>query len=415
MQSLRASDFEIREAGSALLGDRDGDGFHREFRIRFDADVIVGDAQVFAKLYLRRYGDADWLLYHVTDDFWINGGSSSDDYFVTTVLEDGYASAEYDVLIDLYEVGYSGVVATLDASESLALSLLPLEEISVDAPIEIAGFELRDIVTTLLIDDDADGHYSRFRITFDPDADLGGAFLYARIWVRPLGGEWIEEHVSDDFLVDTSGADDAFSITADWISGYPTAYYDVQIDLYDSATNLLAASAGSERPELAVIPLEDQARDVRPTPPVPGGNVGSTISRERGGGAMDAMWTLALVLLLLTLRGGVAAKDRKMKERLTGSGLSASFAVSGGSSSRRCRRLLPGTSCGSPQIGARPRSPFAPIPPGRQDPRARRWAPENSSSSKWARPGTGGTADCRVRRSLRDSSRPPSDTACRRR
>jgi hypothetical protein len=311
MQSHRASDFEIWDAGSALLSDRDGDGFHREFRIRFDADVVAGEARVYAKLYLRRYGDADWLLYHVTDDFWIEGESSTDDYFVTTILEDGYASAEYDVLIDLYEVGFNGVVATLDPVDSAPLSLLPLEEISVDAPIEIAGFQIRDIVTTLLIDDDADGHYSRFRITFDPDADLGGSYLYARIWVRPQGGEWIEEHVSDDFLVDASGPEDAFSITADWINGYPTAYYDVQIDLYDSATNLLAASAGSERPELAVLPLEDETRDVRPAPPVAGGNDGVAVSRERGGGgAMNAMWTLALALLVM-LRARVAAKGRQ--------------------------------------------------------------------------------------------------------
>jgi hypothetical protein len=299
IQSHRESDFHIWDAGSALLTDRDEDGFYREFRIRFDADVVVGDALVYAKLYLRRDGEADWLLYHVTGDFQIEGESPDDDYFVTTLLEDGYASAEYDVLIDLYEVGVAGVVATLDPLDSAALSLLPLEEISVDAPIQIPGFEVRDITTTLLIDDDADGHYSRFRIAFDPDADVGASYLYARIWVRPQGGEWIEEHVSDDFLVDESGALDAFSITADWISGYPTAYYDVQIDLYDSATNLLAASAGSERPELALVPLEDEARDARPGPPVAGGNDGSTISRERGGGgALGAVWALAFALLL---------------------------------------------------------------------------------------------------------------------
>jgi hypothetical protein len=299
IQSHRESDFHLWDAGSALLTDRDGDGFYREFRIRLDADVVVGDALVYAKLYLRRDGAEDWLLYHVTDDFWIYGESSDDDYFVTTVLEDGFASADYDVLIDLYEVGFTGVVATLEAFDSAALSLLPLEEISVDAPIEISGFQIRDIETTLLIDDDADGHYSRFRVTFDPDADVGASYLYARIWVRAEGGEWIEEHVSDDFLVDASGAADAFSITADWISGYPTAYYDVQIDLYDSATDLLAASVGSERPELALVPLEDEARDARPGPPVIGGNDSVTISRERGGGALGPVWALAFGLLLV--------------------------------------------------------------------------------------------------------------------
>ncbi|HJY39824.1 MAG TPA: choice-of-anchor H family protein, partial [Steroidobacteraceae bacterium] len=67
--SARSSDFWFFDAGSTLLGDRDNDGFHHEFRIRFDADVVVGDALVFARLYLRRAGDSDWLLYSETDDF----------------------------------------------------------------------------------------------------------------------------------------------------------------------------------------------------------------------------------------------------------------------------------------------------------------------------------------------------------
>ena len=96
------------------------------------------------------------------------------------------------------------------------------------------SYQRRD--TTLLIDDDDDGHYSKFRIDFDPDADFDGTFVYAEVWVRAQGGEWIQEHVSDDFLVDASGDDDVYSLTADWISGYPTAFYDVQIDLRDADT-----------------------------------------------------------------------------------------------------------------------------------------------------------------------------------
>lgn len=297
-QSHTASDFYIFDAASALLKDRDGDEYHSEFRIRFEADSTFGDALVYAKLYLRRVGEDDWLLYHTTDDFWIYGQSSEDDYFVTTTLDDGFPTSEYDVLIDLYETGFNGVVATLSSEDTGALSLLPLEEAGLDAPIEAPGFAIRDVITTLLIDDDADGHYSQFRIEFDPDADFAGAYVYIVLWVRAQGGEWIEEHVSEDFLVDASGTADVYSLTADWISGYPTAYYDVQIDLYDAASGRLAATAGSERPELSRIPLEDQSRDVRPNPPTSGGNPGDAISRERGGGALTCGWALALLLLL---------------------------------------------------------------------------------------------------------------------
>ena len=59
--------------GTRIGVDRDDDGFHHEFRVRFDADVVSGDAIVYARLYLRRAGDRDWLLYRETDDFRISG------------------------------------------------------------------------------------------------------------------------------------------------------------------------------------------------------------------------------------------------------------------------------------------------------------------------------------------------------
>lgn len=296
--SARSSDFGFFDAGSVLLGDRDGDGFHREFRIRFDADVISGDALVFARLYLRRVGDSDWLLYHETDDFQIFGDDGDDDYFVTTTLDDGWPTGDYDVLIDLYESGSSGIVATLGPFDSDALALLPLEETGLDLPIELPGYSVRDVTTTLLIDDDDDGHFSKFRVDFDPDADFDGTFVYAEVWVRAQGGEWIQEHVSGDFLVDASGDADTYSLTADWVGGYPTAFYDVQIDLRDADTGALVASAGSERPELSRIPLEDQGRDTRVSPPPGNGGGGSVSSRGHGGGAMGGWFSFALLVLL---------------------------------------------------------------------------------------------------------------------
>lgn len=296
--SSRAEHFYIYDAGSSLRIDRDQDGYHSEFQIRFDADSQVGDALVYARLYLRRVGELDWQLYHETDDFWIYGESDDDDYFVTTTLDDGFATSEYDILIDLYEVGVNGIAATLDANDDVDLLDLPLEEVGLDLPIELSGYHMGNVSTTLLIDSDDDDYFSRFRITFDPDADFDGTRVYAKFYVRALGGEWIEEHVSEDFVVDSSGTADVYSLTADWVSGYPTAFYDVQIDLHDSATGALVASAGSERPELSRIPLEDQARDTRVSSPPPSGGGGDTTSRERGGGGALALWMLLGLALL---------------------------------------------------------------------------------------------------------------------
>jgi hypothetical protein len=299
LRSAKLSDFSFFDAGSTLLADRDGDGFHREFRVRFDADVVSGDALVFARLYLRRAGDPDWVLYHETDDFQISGDDGDDDYFVTTTLDDGWPTGDYDVLVDLYESGFSGIVATIGPLDSGALALLPLEEAGLDLPIELPGYSIREVRTTLLIDDDADGHSSKFRVEFDPDADFDGTFVYAEVLVRAQGGEWIQEHVSDDFLVDASGQEDVYSLTADWVSGYPTGLYDVQIDLRDADTGALVASAGSERPELSRVPLEDQGRDTRISTPPPGnGGVIVVTSREHGGGAIGGWFAMALLILL---------------------------------------------------------------------------------------------------------------------
>jgi len=290
--SSRADHFYIYDADSSLRIDRDHDGYHSEFQIRFDADSRVGDVLVYARLYLRRVGELDWELYHETDDFWIYGQSDDDEYFVTTTLDDGFSTSEYDILIDLYEAGVSGIVATIDANDDVDLLDLPLEEVGLDLPIELPGYHIGNVSTTLLIDSDGDNHFSRFRITFDPDADFDGTYVYAKFWVRAQGGDWIEEHVSEDFLVDSSGTDDVYSLTADWVSGYPTAYYDVQLDLHDANTGALVASAGSERPELSRIPLEDQGRDTRVNPPSGGGGGGDTSSRERGGGGAVTLWML---------------------------------------------------------------------------------------------------------------------------
>jgi hypothetical protein len=295
--SKRSDLFYIYDAVSTLRMDRDADAYHSEFRVRFDADVRVGDALVYARLYLRRAGESEWFLYRETDDFRIYGQSGDDDYYVTTTLDAGYATGEYDVLIDLYESGYSGIVASLGPLDSGALSYLPLEEVGLDVPIELPGYSIGEVYTDLVVDDDNDAYFSRFQITFDPDADYESRFVFARVWVRARGGEWIEEFVSEDWRVDISGGEDAYVLDVDWLTGYPTSYYDVQIDLYDSETERLIASAGSDRADLAQIPLEDRSRDqVISVPPL--GSGGSSHSREEGGGGAFGLWSVLGLLAL---------------------------------------------------------------------------------------------------------------------
>ncbi|WP_247663286.1 choice-of-anchor H family protein [Shewanella sp. MMG014] len=123
-------DFDIYAAYSRLFDDLDEDGFYQTFSVTFDADVYgftQGEAaNVYAELYLSRNG-GPWEHYYSTDVFTIYGDATDDDYEVLTTLAQGYKTDYYDVLIDLYELGYEDIVATLSSEESDGLYALPLE------------------------------------------------------------------------------------------------------------------------------------------------------------------------------------------------------------------------------------------------------------------------------------------------
>ncbi|PCI61177.1 MAG: hypothetical protein COB35_07230 [Gammaproteobacteria bacterium] len=127
--------FAIFNAQSALLTDDDFDGYYQGFSITFDADYLRYDdfdtATVYAEMYLSKNG-GPWLHYFTTDAFTIHSDDPDDDYEVITTLVDGYNSDNYDVLIDLYEVGYSDIVTTYSSSDSNALYALPLESANND-------------------------------------------------------------------------------------------------------------------------------------------------------------------------------------------------------------------------------------------------------------------------------------------
>ncbi len=298
-RSEKSGSFRLYDARRSLLSDVDGDGYHRRFKIRFDADIDYGSTKVYAKLYLRRVGDSGpWRRYFTTDDFWISGRSSSDEYYVETTLTDGFGTGDYDVLIDLYESGYSGVVASLGPADDRALRDLPLEDVGLDVPVANQGYRLDAIKTTLLADDDRDGFHRKFRVEFDPDRDRGTSLVYAVLWVRVPGGTWIKDYTTQNFEVHETGSDDLYRIEADWQSGYVPAKYDIQLDLVDAGTHLLVATASSERPELSRVPLEDANRDKRFDSGNGAGGGGDTSNREGGGGSAALLMLLGFGALL---------------------------------------------------------------------------------------------------------------------
>jgi hypothetical protein len=127
--------FSIFTGYSQLITDIDEDGYYQSFSVSFDADILSPmpnqQALVYADLYLSRNG-GPWELYFSTDDFVITGEDSNDEFEVVTQLDTGYLPDHYDVLIDLYEVGFSDVVATYSSNDSNALYALPLESSDYD-------------------------------------------------------------------------------------------------------------------------------------------------------------------------------------------------------------------------------------------------------------------------------------------
>ncbi|WP_206484130.1 choice-of-anchor H family protein [Thalassotalea sp. G2M2-11] len=133
--SLYHNEFNIYQGYVQLIEDYDQDGFFQTFSVTFDADVyshdIIDEAYVYAELYLSKNG-GDWVHYYTTDNFMIYGESEDDQYEVYTTLNQGYISDHYDVLIDLYEVGYGDVVATYSSNDTNDLYALPLESSDYD-------------------------------------------------------------------------------------------------------------------------------------------------------------------------------------------------------------------------------------------------------------------------------------------
>ncbi len=151
------ADFAIYGATSFLADDYDGDGFYQTFSITFDADIYSYSenqfAEVYALLYISKNG-GPWTHYFTTDDFIIEADSDLDEYEVITTFLSGYSSDHFDVLIDLYQVGYSDIVASFSSDDSDALYALPLESADYDEPyievVEIHGGSIYWVILLLL-------------------------------------------------------------------------------------------------------------------------------------------------------------------------------------------------------------------------------------------------------------------------
>lgn len=128
-------DFWFYDANVELYSDLDRDGFYAGVDLSFDADTVYDVADVYAVVYVS-YELGPWNEFAVTDDFAIFGASGDDEYFIDTELVSGYPTGEYDIMIELFDTFDGSFVASIGPDESAPLSILPLEDIGRDTPVD---------------------------------------------------------------------------------------------------------------------------------------------------------------------------------------------------------------------------------------------------------------------------------------
>ncbi|MCF2949716.1 choice-of-anchor H family protein [Paraglaciecola aquimarina] len=117
--------FWLYDAWITFHSDQDRDGFYNHFTVEFDADTEFNHAEVYARLYLAK-GEV-FKEYHSTSNFNIYADNNNDSFVVESELVTGFPSADYEVLIELYDAYNNQLVATLDGTNDADLYLLPLE------------------------------------------------------------------------------------------------------------------------------------------------------------------------------------------------------------------------------------------------------------------------------------------------
>jgi hypothetical protein len=248
--SSRSASFWISDAWTSLDVDVDGDGYFSEFSLSFDPDFSEGYAEVYAEVYTSFDGQ-DWVYLFTTNNFTIYADDSGDYYSTTIELNHDFVTGGYDIAIDLFEVGYSDVVASLDATQDADLYNLPLEDITLDQT------WISYIATDLYSDYDNDGFYSQVTIEYDIETYDIGRQVYAEIDIINRSTGVVNTISTQDFVLDNVTE----FIDIDFDSGYLSGYYDFELYLIDSSTYQVVTDSLGGFTSMNNLPIESDNYD----------------------------------------------------------------------------------------------------------------------------------------------------------
>lgn len=116
--------------------------------------------------------------------------------------------------------------------------------------------------SSIYSDFDRDGFFTNFSLSFDADVRFGDEWVYARIFLRASGSDYLFFHTSDAFEIYESSSFDEYRLESELVSNYPAGYYDVRIELRDAFNDrLLDIVDASTHPTLFALPLESRDSD----------------------------------------------------------------------------------------------------------------------------------------------------------
>lgn len=240
--------------------DDDSDGYYNRLAIELALAAVTGDRNLQATLYIN--DSHNWTALYTGNPFTISRRDELYRYEIETALSSGYSAGYYELMIELYDSDSGELVYIIDSETDADFASVGLESADYEAD-RIFDYEVFSIDSILYDDYDYDGFYSYYQITLDIDTTFTYANLNADIYLRnrSRGEDWVYEYTTDDFVIRGLSSRDKITISGDLLSGYPSGYYDVLIEIFDADTGELVLSVGPENHTLSGLELEDQERD----------------------------------------------------------------------------------------------------------------------------------------------------------
>lgn len=124
------------------------------------------------------------------------------------------------------------------------------------------GFSVYDATVNLITDNDNDGYFSEFALNIDVDFDGGAAAVYAEIYYRTAGGNWLWFDTTDNFQINGQVSSDSYSVISNLTAGFPSEQYDFLIDIYEvNVPGIVVTYSSVDDVDLANVMLEDAGYD----------------------------------------------------------------------------------------------------------------------------------------------------------